>query len=34
LNIIRTTVNERPHVALSNSSGFGGANVALAFKAV
>jgi len=34
LNIIRTTVNERPHVALSNSSGFGGANVALVFKSV
>jgi 3-oxoacyl-[acyl-carrier-protein] synthase-1 len=34
LNIIRESINERPHVALSNSSGFGGANVALVFKAV
>jgi len=32
LKIIRETVNERPHVAMSNSSGFGGANVALVFK--
>lgn len=32
LNIIRTTVNERPQVAISNSSGFGGANVVLAFR--
>jgi 3-oxoacyl-[acyl-carrier-protein] synthase-1 len=33
LNIIRETINERPRVALTNSSGFGGANVALVFKA-
>lgn len=32
LNIIRATVNEQPKVVLSNSSGFGGANVALVFK--
>ncbi len=32
LDIIRETVNERPHVVMSNSSGFGGANVALVFK--
>jgi 3-oxoacyl-[acyl-carrier-protein] synthase-1 len=34
LNVIRHTVNEQPKVVLSNSSGFGGANVALVFKAV
>ncbi len=34
LNILQETVNEGPKVALSNSSGFGGANVSLAFKAV
>jgi 3-oxoacyl-[acyl-carrier-protein] synthase-1 len=33
LNVIRENVNERPHVVLSNSSGFGGANVVLVFKA-
>jgi len=32
LNIIRATLPHRPHVVLSNSSGFGGANVALVFK--
>jgi 3-oxoacyl-[acyl-carrier-protein] synthase-1 len=34
LNIIRATLPHRPHVVLSNSSGFGGANVALVFKSV
>lgn len=34
LNIIRATLPNRPHVVLSNSSGFGGANVALVFKSV
>src|SRR5882672_7086535 len=34
LNIIRATLPHRPQVVLSNSSGFGGANVALIFKAV
>lgn len=34
LDILRETVDERPEVALSNSSGFGGANVSLAFRAV
>jgi 3-oxoacyl-[acyl-carrier-protein] synthase-1 len=33
LNIIRENINERPRVVLSNSSGFGGANVVLAFRA-
>jgi len=32
LNIIRSTLPHRPQVVLSNSSGFGGANVALLFK--
>jgi 3-oxoacyl-[acyl-carrier-protein] synthase-1 len=32
LNIIRATLPHRPNVVLSNSSGFGGANVALVFK--
>jgi len=32
LNIIRATLPHRPNVVLSNSSGFGGANVALIFK--
>jgi 3-oxoacyl-[acyl-carrier-protein] synthase-1 len=32
LNIPRTTLPHGPRVALSNSSGFGGANVVLAFK--
>jgi len=34
LNIIRATLPQRPNVVLSNSSGFGGANVCLMFKAV
>jgi 3-oxoacyl-[acyl-carrier-protein] synthase-1 len=34
LNIIRATLPHRPNVVLSNSSGFGGANVCLAFRAV
>ena len=34
LNIIRATLPHRPQVVLSNSSGFGGANVALVFKSV
>lgn len=34
LNIIRATLPHRPNVVLSNSSGFGGANVCLAFKSV
>jgi 3-oxoacyl-[acyl-carrier-protein] synthase-1 len=34
LNIIRATLPQRPNVVLSNSSGFGGANVCLVFKAV
>lgn len=33
LDIIRETLAEAPRVALSNSSGFGGANVVLAFRA-
>lgn len=32
LNIIRATLPQRPHVVLSNSSGFGGANVALVLR--
>lgn len=32
LNIIRATLPQRPNVVLSNSSGFGGANVALLFR--
>lgn len=32
LNIIRETVTEAPQLALSNSSGFGGANVCLLFE--
>lgn len=32
LNIIRATLPHRPNVVLSNSSGFGGANVALVFR--
>jgi 3-oxoacyl-[acyl-carrier-protein] synthase I len=32
LNIIRATLPNRPNVVLSNSSGFGGANVALVLK--
>jgi 3-oxoacyl-[acyl-carrier-protein] synthase-1 len=32
LNIIRATLPQRPNVVLSNSSGFGGANVCLVFK--
>lgn len=34
LNIIRASLPQRPNVVLSNSSGFGGANVCLAFKSV
>lgn len=34
LNIIRATLPQRPNVVLSNSSGFGGANVCLVFKSV
>lgn len=34
LNIISATLPQRPNVVLSNSSGFGGANVCLAFKSV
>ena len=34
LNIIRATLPQRPNVVLSNSSGFGGANVCLAFKSI
>jgi 3-oxoacyl-[acyl-carrier-protein] synthase-1 len=34
LNIIRATLPHRPNVVLSNSSGFGGANVCLMFRAV
>ena len=34
LNIIRETELEAPRIALSNSSGFGGANVSLLFKRV
>ena len=34
LNIIRATLPQRPSVILSNSSGFGGANVCLVFRAV
>ncbi|MBL9216640.1 MAG: beta-ketoacyl-[acyl-carrier-protein] synthase family protein [Opitutaceae bacterium] len=33
LNIIRATLPHRPNVVLSNSSGFGGANVCLVFRA-
>src|SRR5882672_3515922 len=34
LNIIRATLPQRPNVVLSNSSGFGGANVCPVFRAV
>jgi len=34
LNIIRATLPHRPNVVLSNSCGFGGANVCLVFKSV
>ena len=34
LNIIGATLPQRPNVVLSNSSGFGGANVCLVFRAV
>ncbi len=34
LNIIRATLPHRPNVVLSNSSGFGGANVVLVMKSV
>jgi 3-oxoacyl-[acyl-carrier-protein] synthase I len=33
LNIIRASLPQRPNIVLSNSSGFGGANVCLVFKA-
>ncbi|MCF3652138.1 beta-ketoacyl-[acyl-carrier-protein] synthase family protein [Synoicihabitans lomoniglobus] len=34
LNILRETVDERPKIVINNSSGFGGANVALVLRAV
>lgn len=34
LNILRETVSERPQVVINNSSGFGGANVAIVLRAV
>ena len=34
LNIIRATLPHRPNLVLSNSSGFGGANVCLVFRSV
>lgn len=34
VNVIRETINEAPGIALSNSSGFGGANVSLVLKKV
>ncbi len=34
LNIIGATLPQRPNVVMSNSSGFGGANVSLIFRAV
>ncbi len=34
LNIIRATLPQRPNIVLSHSSGFGGANVCLAFKSL
>lgn len=34
LNIIRATLPQRPNIVMSNSSGFGGANVCLVFRAV
>ncbi len=34
LNIIRATLPQQPNIVISNSSGFGGANVCLVFKAV
>lgn len=34
VNVIRETISEGPKVALSNSSGFGGANVSLVFRRV
>ncbi|MBD5782619.1 beta-ketoacyl-[acyl-carrier-protein] synthase family protein [Pelagicoccus sp. NFK12] len=34
VNVIRETLSEAPKIALSNSSGFGGANVSLVFKQV
>lgn len=33
LNVIRATLPQRPNVVISNSSGFGGANVCLVFRA-
>jgi 3-oxoacyl-[acyl-carrier-protein] synthase-1 len=32
LNIIRTTLSQKPKFALNNVSGFGGANVSIVFK--
>jgi 3-oxoacyl-[acyl-carrier-protein] synthase-1 len=32
LNILRETIPKRPATAMSNSSGFGGANVSLVFQ--
>ena len=34
INILRTTENTPPKIVIKNSSGFGGANVALVFKRV
>ena len=34
LNILRETVNQRPQIVVNNSSGFGGANVAIVLRAV
>jgi 3-oxoacyl-[acyl-carrier-protein] synthase-1 len=34
MNIIRATLPQRPNVVLSNSCGFGGANVCLVFKSI
>jgi 3-oxoacyl-[acyl-carrier-protein] synthase I len=34
LNIVRETTNQRPQIVVNNSSGFGGANVALVMRAV
>jgi 3-oxoacyl-[acyl-carrier-protein] synthase-1 len=34
LAILRETLNEGPRIAMSNSSGFGGANVSLVFRSV
>ena len=34
INILRATENTAPNIVIKNSSGFGGANVALVFKRV